>query len=171
MFRISPPEHLARLQRLTLHQLPSSRSCSPGRNGYRFATCDRLNVSAELLGNESAEIVDGKTFFQRRRLLKRCQPTDGHAEAPGFGTRTQQRANQCARKCDSDLKILECGIGITAISFRGHGSSNAPKQAASAALVSWPRRASGEGASCPAPARRGCHQAGRGAQMIRYSDG
>jgi hypothetical protein len=45
-------------------------------------TCDRLNVNAELFGNESAEIVDGKTFFQRRRLLKRCQPTDGHAEAP-----------------------------------------------------------------------------------------
>src|SRR5262249_35335769 len=36
--RISPPEHLARLQRLTLHQLPSSRSCSRGRDGYRF-TC------------------------------------------------------------------------------------------------------------------------------------
>jgi hypothetical protein len=30
----------------------------------------------------------------------------------------QQRANQCARKCDSDLKILECGVGITAIWFR-----------------------------------------------------
>jgi hypothetical protein len=36
-------------------------------------------------------------------------------EAPRFGTCTEQRANQCARKCDSDLKILECGIGITAI--------------------------------------------------------
>jgi hypothetical protein len=34
---------------------------------------------------------------------------------PRFGTCTQQRANQCDRKCDSDLKILECGIGITAI--------------------------------------------------------
>jgi hypothetical protein len=45
-------------------------------------TCDKLNVNAELFGNESAEIVDGKTFLQRRRLLKRCQPTDGHAEAP-----------------------------------------------------------------------------------------
>src|SRR5215470_2489588 len=30
-----------------------------------------------------------------------------------------QRANQCHRKCDSDLNILECGIGITAIRFRG----------------------------------------------------
>src|SRR5262245_5027087 len=37
---------------------------------------------------------------------------------PEFGTCTQQRANQCARKCDSDLKILECGIGITANWFR-----------------------------------------------------
>ena len=36
-------------------------------------------------------------------------------QAPRFGTCTQQRANQCDRKCDSDLKILECGIGITAI--------------------------------------------------------
>jgi hypothetical protein len=36
--RISPPEHLARLQRLTVHQVPSSRSCSRGRDGYRF-TC------------------------------------------------------------------------------------------------------------------------------------
>jgi hypothetical protein len=34
---------------------------------------------------------------------------------PRFGTCTQQRANQCDRKCDSDLKILECGIGITTI--------------------------------------------------------
>jgi hypothetical protein len=34
-------------------------------------------------------------------------------------TQQQQRANQCARKCDSDLKILECGKGITAIWFRG----------------------------------------------------
>ena len=32
---------------------------------------------------------------------------------PQFGTRTQQCATQRARKCDSDLKILECGIGIT----------------------------------------------------------
>ena len=38
-----------------------------------------------------------------------------HDQAPRFGTYTQQRANQCDRKCDSDLKILECGIGITAI--------------------------------------------------------
>jgi hypothetical protein len=34
--RISPPEHLARLQRLTSHQVPFSRSCSRGRDGYRF---------------------------------------------------------------------------------------------------------------------------------------
>jgi hypothetical protein len=45
-------------------------------------TCDKLNVNAEMFGNESAEIVDGETFLQRRRLLKRCQPTDGHAKAP-----------------------------------------------------------------------------------------
>jgi hypothetical protein len=25
------------------------------------------------------------------------------------------RHEQCVRKCDSDLKILECGIGITAL--------------------------------------------------------
>ena len=153
--RIWPPEHLVRLQRLTLHQVPSSRSCSRRRDGYRFTcfvlrcrirsptTCicstsssvistpanwssiasinpTRSNKSAprsfvkcaslvtnsmstsELFGNESAEIVDGKTFLQRRRLLKRCQPTDGHAEAPRFGTCTPERANQCACKCDSD---------------------------------------------------------------------
>jgi len=37
---------------------------------------------------------------------------------PRFRTRTQQRANQCARKCDSDAKILECGIQTTEILFR-----------------------------------------------------
>jgi len=56
---------------------------------------------------------------------------------PPIRTYTPQRANQCARKCDSDFKILECGIGITAIWFRGRGSSNAPNQATSATLVSW----------------------------------
>ena len=75
--------------------------------------CDKLKVDAELFCNESADIVDEKAFAQRR--VKRCQATDGHDR---FGTCTPQRANQCARKRDSDLKILECGIGITAIRFR-----------------------------------------------------
>jgi hypothetical protein len=47
----------------------------------RFS-CDKLNVNAELFGNESADIVDGKTFMQRRPLLKRCEATDGHDQAP-----------------------------------------------------------------------------------------
>jgi hypothetical protein len=45
-------------------------------------TCDKLNVNAELFGHESADIVYGKTFMQRRRLLKRCEATDGHDQAP-----------------------------------------------------------------------------------------
>jgi hypothetical protein len=44
--------------------------------------CDKLEVNAKLFCNESADIVDGKTIPQRRRLLKRCQTTDGHDEAP-----------------------------------------------------------------------------------------
>jgi hypothetical protein len=40
--------------------------------------CDKLEVNAKLFCNESADIVDGKTFPQR----KRCQATDGHDEAP-----------------------------------------------------------------------------------------
>jgi hypothetical protein len=44
--------------------------------------CDKLEVNAELFCNESADIVDGKIFRQRRRLLKRCQATDGQDEAP-----------------------------------------------------------------------------------------
>jgi hypothetical protein len=44
--------------------------------------CDELEVNAKLFCNESADIVDGKTIPQRRRLLKRCQTTDGHDEAP-----------------------------------------------------------------------------------------
>ena len=50
--------------------------------------------------------------------FKRCRTPDVHDQAPRFDRCAQQRANQCARKCDSDLKILECGIGITAIWFR-----------------------------------------------------
>jgi hypothetical protein len=98
--RISPPEHLARLQRLTLHQLPSSRSCSRGRDSYRFACfvfrC-RIRSPTTCICSTSSSV---------------------NAEAPRFGTCMQQRANQCARKCDSDLKILECGIGITANWFQ-----------------------------------------------------
>src|SRR6516225_6945147 len=37
--RISPPEHLARLQRLTLHQVPSSRSCSLPRRLSLYLLC------------------------------------------------------------------------------------------------------------------------------------
>jgi len=44
--------------------------------------CDKLEVNAKLFCNESADIIDGKTFRQRRRLLKRCQATDSHDEAP-----------------------------------------------------------------------------------------
>jgi hypothetical protein len=44
--------------------------------------CDKLEVNAKLFCNESADIVDRKTVPQRRRLLKRCQATDGHDEAP-----------------------------------------------------------------------------------------
>src|SRR5215467_7961466 len=79
--------------------------------------CDKLKVNADLFCNESADIVDGKAFAQRR--VKRCQATDGHDEAPDSVHARHSVPNQCARKCDSDLKILECGIGITAIRFRG----------------------------------------------------
>src|SRR5512132_3596267 len=37
--------------------------------------------------------------------------------SPRFGTCTQQRANQCAQKYDSGLKILKCGTGITGFGF------------------------------------------------------
>jgi hypothetical protein len=105
--------------------------------------CDKLKVNADLFCNESADIVHGKAFAQRR--VKRCQATDGDDEAPRFGTCTPQRANQCVRKCDSDLKILECGIGITAILFRGRSkiTSNArastPKSLMSKAALLTPR--------------------------------
>jgi hypothetical protein len=42
--------------------------------------CDKLKVNADLFCNESADIVDGKAFAQRR--VKRRQATDGHDEAP-----------------------------------------------------------------------------------------
>src|SRR4029450_8447728 len=38
MFGYRPPEHLARLQCSTLHQVPFTRSCSRGRDVYRL-TC------------------------------------------------------------------------------------------------------------------------------------
>jgi hypothetical protein len=44
--------------------------------------CDKLEVNAKVFCNESADIVDGKTFSQGGRLMKRCQATDGHDEAP-----------------------------------------------------------------------------------------
>jgi hypothetical protein len=44
--------------------------------------CDKLEIHAKVFCNESADIVDGKTFSQRRRPMKRCQATDGHDEAP-----------------------------------------------------------------------------------------
>ena len=44
--------------------------------------CDKLEVNAKVFCNESADIVDGKTFSQGRRLMKRCQATDGYDEAP-----------------------------------------------------------------------------------------
>jgi len=47
----------------------------------RFA-CDKLNVDAEPLRNERADIADRKTFSLRRLRLKRCQATDCHDEAP-----------------------------------------------------------------------------------------
>src|SRR5215467_8920418 len=89
---------------------------------------------------------------------------------PRFGTCAPQRANQCARKCDSDLKKLECGMGITAIWFRGRmnlsddiraGSSNAPNQATSAALVSHDRAGRADdahGLPCAIRSDRGSRQ-------------
>jgi len=76
------------------HQLNTVQKVGPKIVRKVRLACDRLNVNAELFGDETANVIDGKTLLQRRRPLKRCQTTDCHDDAPRFGTCTQHPANQ-----------------------------------------------------------------------------
>jgi hypothetical protein len=46
------------------HQLNTVEEVGPEIVGEVRVTCDKLNVNAELFGDESADIVDWKTFRQ-----------------------------------------------------------------------------------------------------------
>jgi hypothetical protein len=73
-------------------------------------------ADAQMVGNESADIVGGDDFFDSRRLITRCQATNDHDKPPIRGN-AWHATKQSAPQCGAVPKFGEC-CNITTVARR-----------------------------------------------------